>query len=65
MFFGLQAVLNVGESFQPMPPEQYFRDLESWPNELKSLAEVAADAAERGGGNDDGSISRESEDTKT
>ena len=63
MFFGLQAVLNVGESFQPMPPEQYFRDLESWPNELKSLAEVAADAAEGGGGNDDGSISRGSEDT--
>ena len=49
------------------PPEQYFRedrDLEGWPNELRSLAELAADAAEGDGGNDDGSIRRESVNTK-
>ena len=58
MFFGLQAVLNVGESFQPMPPEQYFRDLEL-AERAQSLAEVAADAAEGGGGNDTAGVSAE------
>ena len=41
MFFGLQVVLNVGESWQKTPPPQHFRDLEQWPNELSGLLDAA------------------------
>ena len=54
MFFGLQVVLNVGESWQKTPPPQYFRDLEQWPNELSGLLDAAtADVASSGSSADE------------